>query len=288
MHSLETPDTLTVCEPCQHCWVLMASAVLECSCYVPLLRILMCNDPFIPLDYMVYQLKYDSVHGRFNGTIAMSERIARSSSLSNATATRGSGCHRLGNHWFRFFKLVFGQNLQITTTSSIHWFSLGTLLLVFSCPRTFATHTSSSSFQTTTSSRSARWLRSLTCCKCGIRRMAHEPHTPRLHRHLGEPFLCSFAFCFLWVCLFRHSFRHEKDTKCEHHAIDQRERPGNTNRKHFPDERTSGASNAFGRQGRHGNFSSTLVVMKIFPTSAKSQTCSKQVNIRVGPRRKNG
>ena len=30
------------------------------------------NDPFMPL-YMVYQLKYDSVHGRFNGTIAISE-----------------------------------------------------------------------------------------------------------------------------------------------------------------------------------------------------------------------
>ena len=73
MHSLETPDTLTVCEPCQHCSVLMASVVLECSCSVPRLRILMCNDPFILLDYMVYQLEYDSVHGRFNGTIAMSE-----------------------------------------------------------------------------------------------------------------------------------------------------------------------------------------------------------------------
>ena len=27
------------------------------------------NDPFIDLDYMVYLLKYDSVHGRFDGTI---------------------------------------------------------------------------------------------------------------------------------------------------------------------------------------------------------------------------
>ena len=41
--------------------------------------------------------------------------------------------------------------------------------------------------------------------------------------------------------------KYEKDTKCEHHAVDQRERPGNTNRKHFPDESTSGASNTFGR-----------------------------------------
>jgi len=28
------------------------------------------NDPFMDVDYMVYQLKYDSVHGRFKGTIA--------------------------------------------------------------------------------------------------------------------------------------------------------------------------------------------------------------------------
>merc|ERR1711959_18532 len=28
------------------------------------------NDPFMDLDYMVYQLKYDSVHGRYPGTIA--------------------------------------------------------------------------------------------------------------------------------------------------------------------------------------------------------------------------
>jgi len=27
------------------------------------------NDPFMPLDYMLYQLSYDSVHGKFNGTV---------------------------------------------------------------------------------------------------------------------------------------------------------------------------------------------------------------------------
>merc|ERR1719369_2733544 len=29
------------------------------------------NDPFMDVEYMVYQLKYDSVHGRFDGTIAV-------------------------------------------------------------------------------------------------------------------------------------------------------------------------------------------------------------------------
>ena len=36
-------------------------------------KVVAVNDPFIPLVYVVNQLQYDSVHGRFNGTIAMSE-----------------------------------------------------------------------------------------------------------------------------------------------------------------------------------------------------------------------
>jgi glyceraldehyde 3-phosphate dehydrogenase len=39
----------------------------------PDVKVVAVNDPFMPLDYMVYQLKYDSVHKAFAGTVAMKE-----------------------------------------------------------------------------------------------------------------------------------------------------------------------------------------------------------------------
>ena len=229
MHSLETPDTLTVCEPCQHCWVSMASVVLECSCSGPGLRIPMCTDPFIPLVYMVYQLKYDSVHGRFNGTIATSQEDPEEFFALKRDRNQGI---QLPSAWKPLVPIFLNFCLGRTCKSQRRAPSNGFRSVpccwyarVHGPWRRTQVH---SSFQTTTSSRSARWQRSLTCCKCGIRRMAQEPHTPKLHRHSGNikcgekvvfgiisgnPFCAPSPFCFLWGCLFRHSFRHEKDTK---------------------------------------------------------------------------
>ncbi|MBQ9988577.1 MAG: type I glyceraldehyde-3-phosphate dehydrogenase, partial [Clostridia bacterium] len=39
------------------------------SCEKPEVQVVGINDPFIDVDYMVYMLKYDSVHGKFNGTV---------------------------------------------------------------------------------------------------------------------------------------------------------------------------------------------------------------------------
>ncbi|CAK5271052.1 unnamed protein product [Mycena citricolor] len=40
---------------------------------VPGLEVVAVNDPFIHLEYMVYMLKYDSVHGRFKGTVELKD-----------------------------------------------------------------------------------------------------------------------------------------------------------------------------------------------------------------------
>ena len=40
----------------------------------PNIRVVAVNDPFIDIDYMVYMLSYDSVHGRFNGSVEINGR----------------------------------------------------------------------------------------------------------------------------------------------------------------------------------------------------------------------
>jgi len=47
--------------------------VFRAACANPEVQIVGINEPFMDLKYMVYQLKYDSVHKRFNGTVAMKE-----------------------------------------------------------------------------------------------------------------------------------------------------------------------------------------------------------------------
>ncbi|KAI8890393.1 glyceraldehyde-3-phosphate dehydrogenase 3 [Backusella circina FSU 941] len=43
--------------------------VLRASLSNPNVQVVAINDPFIPLEYMVYMFKYDSVHGRFQGDV---------------------------------------------------------------------------------------------------------------------------------------------------------------------------------------------------------------------------
>jgi glyceraldehyde 3-phosphate dehydrogenase len=45
--------------------------VFRAACANPKAKIVAVNDPFMDLDYMLYLLKYDSVHGRFNGELTI-------------------------------------------------------------------------------------------------------------------------------------------------------------------------------------------------------------------------
>jgi len=47
--------------------------VFRAACANPEVQIVGINEPFMDLKYMVYQLKYDSVHKRFAGTVAIKE-----------------------------------------------------------------------------------------------------------------------------------------------------------------------------------------------------------------------
>ena len=43
--------------------------VMRAACANPNVQVVAVNDPFIDPDYMVYMMKYDTVHGSFNGTV---------------------------------------------------------------------------------------------------------------------------------------------------------------------------------------------------------------------------
>ena len=44
--------------------------VLRAAAADPAIQVVAVNDPFIPVDYMSYMLKYDSTHGKFPGTVS--------------------------------------------------------------------------------------------------------------------------------------------------------------------------------------------------------------------------
>lgn len=43
--------------------------VMRAAANNPKIQIVGINDPFIPTEYMRYMLKYDTVHGKFPGTV---------------------------------------------------------------------------------------------------------------------------------------------------------------------------------------------------------------------------
>ena len=47
--------------------------VMRAACNRNDIDIVGLNDPFLTADYMAYLLKYDSVHGRFNGTVEVKD-----------------------------------------------------------------------------------------------------------------------------------------------------------------------------------------------------------------------
>lgn len=48
--------------------------VLRAAMSRPEIEVVAVNDPFIPVDYMVYQFKYDSTHGIYQGDVACDEK----------------------------------------------------------------------------------------------------------------------------------------------------------------------------------------------------------------------
>jgi hypothetical protein len=56
------------------------------------------QDPFMDVDYMVYQLKYDSVHGRFKGTVENVDGGCHVPFARHGTTPAPGGSHPLPAH----------------------------------------------------------------------------------------------------------------------------------------------------------------------------------------------
>jgi glyceraldehyde 3-phosphate dehydrogenase len=54
------------------------------------LKVVAINDPFIPLDYMVYLVKYDSTHGRFKGDVSANHETGHLIVNGNAIAVHNA------------------------------------------------------------------------------------------------------------------------------------------------------------------------------------------------------
>ena len=62
--------------------------VMRAACANPNVQVVAINDPFIDLDYMVYMMKYDTVHGHYDGTVEAKDGklvVKRPSSSSKST-----------------------------------------------------------------------------------------------------------------------------------------------------------------------------------------------------------
>ena len=64
--------------------------VFRAAAMNPNVTVCAVNDPFIPLDYMAYMLRYDTVHGQFQGEIKVDE--ANNSLIVNGQAVKVFGC----------------------------------------------------------------------------------------------------------------------------------------------------------------------------------------------------
>ena len=74
-------------------------------------NIVAINDPFITADYMAYMVKYDTMHGRFNGTIEAKENslVVNGKEIKGVEQINLFTIKKQNNKYtllFRFFKFI--------------------------------------------------------------------------------------------------------------------------------------------------------------------------------------